>query len=139
MSPAGSKKQRDVSANSKLASVAVLPVRVQPKDTLVPAGIAPRERKSDARGEATVVRDGDRRVASGCLWDACEALLASHHDPESLPRALDALRAAFECDGVALHAMDAKGHLEPWCARGEWESGAGDLRPCMGVPLFRGR
>ena len=32
-----------------------------------------------------------------------------------------------------------QGKLEPWCARGEWESAAGDLRECMGVPLFRGR
>lgn len=99
----------------------------------------PRERKNDARGTVEVPRGGDRRAASGCLWDACEALLASQADPGALPRALDALLAAFECDGVALHAIDAKGRVEPWCARGEWEAVAGDLRDCMGVPLFHGR
>lgn len=119
--------------------MAPLQVRVRPKDVGVLAEGAPGERKGDSRGEVVVARGGDRRAASGCLWDACEALLASHHDPEALPRALDALKAAFECDGVALHAMDAKGNLEPWCARGSWESAVAELRPCMGVPLFRGR
>ena len=100
---------------------------------------APRERKGDAERTAEASRQGDRRAASGCLWDACEALLASHHDPEALPRALDQLQTAFECEGVSLHAMDRKGRLEPWCARGDWEASIGDLRECMGVPLFRGR
>lgn len=139
MSQAGSKKRQDVSVNSKRALVALLPVRVQPKDGSVQAETTPRERKGDSQSPVVVERAGDRRLASGCLWDACEALLASHHDADALPRALDALRTAFECDGVALHAMDRKGNLEPWCARGDWETGAGDLRPCMSVPLFRGR
>ena len=104
----------------------------------VPPGHGPRERKSDERGAVAVPRLGDRRAASGCLWDACEALLSSA-DPRSVERALDQLRAVFECDGVALHAIGVKGHLEPWCARGEWQTQAGDLRECMGVPLFRGR
>ncbi|MEO5988627.1 MAG: sensor domain-containing diguanylate cyclase [Candidatus Eisenbacteria bacterium] len=119
--------------------MARLPIPVQRRGDGAPAEATPRERKGDARADVAAPRVGDRRAASGCLWDACEALLASHQDPESLLRALDALRTVFECDGVALHAMDAKGRLEPWCARGDWESGAGDLRPCMGVPLFRGR
>ena len=99
----------------------------------------PRERKDDARGTVEVPRGGDRRAASGCLWDACEALLGSQADPAALAKALDALRAAFECDGIALHAVGPNGKLDPWCARGEWQTGAGDLRPCMGVPLFHGR
>ena len=84
-------------------------------------------------------RLADRRAASGCLWDACEALLGSHADPEALPRALDSLLAAFDCDGVALHAVGPQGRLEPWCARGDWQGAVGDLRECIGVPLFRGR
>jgi diguanylate cyclase (GGDEF)-like protein len=99
----------------------------------------PRERKHDAPGTVEVSRAGDRRVASGCLWDACEALLASQADPEALPRSLDSLLAAFECDGVALHAIGPQGRLEPWSARGNWQAIAGDLRECIGVPLFRGR
>lgn len=98
----------------------------------------PRERKGDARGGAEAPRQGDRRAASGCLWDACEAILSSHVDDAALERALDALLQAFECDGVALHVRNAANELEPWCARGEWERGAGDLRQAMSVPLQRG-
>lgn len=99
----------------------------------------PHERKGDARTSTAVQSHGDRRVASGCLWDACEALLSSYADPSALERALDALLAAFDCEGVALHAATSEGTLEPWCARGAWERGPGDLREAMGVPLFRGR
>lgn len=99
----------------------------------------PLERKGDARGAEAAPRRDDRRAASGCLWDACEALLASLSDPEALPKALDSLRTAFDCDGVALHAVSPEGPLEPWCARGDWQSVPGDLRECIGTPLFRGR
>jgi diguanylate cyclase (GGDEF)-like protein len=103
----------------------------------------PRERKGDARpadgSPAHPPRLGDRRAASGCLWDACEALLSSTADPAALERALDALLTAFECDGAALHVRDEDGALETWCARGAWERPAGDLREAMCVPLFRGR
>jgi diguanylate cyclase (GGDEF)-like protein len=98
----------------------------------------PRERKGDTRPATQVPRRADRRAASGCLWDACEALLSSHAEPAALERALDALVAAFECDGVALHALSAEGTLDPWCARGAWERAAGDLREALGVPLYRG-
>lgn len=98
----------------------------------------PNQRKGDPRG-VEIPRAGDRRAASGCLWDACAAILASQADEQALVRALDSLRAAFDCDGVSLHVIGPQGKLEPWCARGEWESAAGDLRECMGVPLFRGR
>jgi diguanylate cyclase (GGDEF)-like protein len=98
----------------------------------------PRERKGDARSASDGARRDDRRAASGCLWDACEALLSSQADPTALERALDALLAAFDCEGVALHALAGDGTLEPWCARGAWERGAGDLREALGVPLFRG-
>lgn len=101
--------------------------------------LEPRERRGDTPGEARVPRPGDRRAASGCLWDACEALLASQADPEALPRALDSLLAAFDCDGVALHAIGPQGRLEPWSARGNWQATVRDLRECIGVPLFRGR
>ena len=99
----------------------------------------PRERKGDARTASEAPRFADRRAASGCLWDACEALLSSHAEPAALDRALDALLAAFECDGVALHAVSAEGTLDPWCARGAWVRRAGDLREALGVPLYRGR
>lgn len=104
-----------------------------------PAHSGPLERKGDERGPAETPRRDDRRVASGCLWDACEALLASLSDPEALPAALDSLRTAFGCDGVALYALSPEGVLEPWCARGDWQSAPGDLRECVGTPLFRGR
>jgi len=75
----------------------------------------PRERKGDARpadgSPAHPPRLGDRRAASGCLWDACEALLSSTADPAALERALDALLTAFECDGAALHVRDEDGAL----------------------------
>jgi diguanylate cyclase (GGDEF)-like protein len=118
--------------------VAPLPTRARPEPAQQPAA-GPRDRKGDARGAVEVPRGTDRRAASGCLWDACEALLAAHAEPEALPRALDSLLAAFACDGVALHAVGTGGTLEPWCARGDWQTSPGDLRECMGVPLFRGR
>jgi diguanylate cyclase (GGDEF)-like protein len=103
----------------------------------------PRERKGDARpadGDAAPApRLGDRRAASGCLWDACEALLSSTADASALERALDALLTAFECDAAALHARSEEGELETWCARGDWERAPGDLREAMSVPLHRGR
>jgi diguanylate cyclase (GGDEF)-like protein len=77
----------------------------------------------------------ERRRASRSLWTACEALLSVGDAP--LHRALDQLRAAFDCDGAALYAIGSSGTLEPWCARGEWRTTAGDLRDCMSVPLFR--
>jgi len=84
-------------------------------------------------------RAGDRRAASSCLWDACEALLSTTADESALERALDALLAAFDCDGAALHARSEDGELETWCARGDWEREPGDLREAMCVPLQRGR
>jgi len=119
--------------------VAVLPRPARPESPAARAESLPRERKGDARPAAGVPRGLDRRAASGCLWNACEALLASHADPEALPRSLDSLLAAFGCDGVALHAVGIQGRLEPWCARGRWQATPGDLRECIGVPLFRGR
>jgi diguanylate cyclase (GGDEF)-like protein len=119
--------------------VAALPTSERPDKADRRAHAGPLERKSDAPGAAETPRRDDRRAASGCLWDACEALLASLSDPEALPQALDSLRTAFDCDGVALHAISPAGELEPWCARGDWQSVAGDLRECIGTPLFRGR
>jgi diguanylate cyclase (GGDEF)-like protein len=119
--------------------VARLPLPKPPSSKRARDLSTPSDRKGDARGVVETPRVADRRAASGCLWDACEALLASHADPEALPRALDSLLAAFDCDGVALHAVGPQGHLEPWCARGDWQAKAGDLRECIGVPLFRGR
>jgi diguanylate cyclase (GGDEF)-like protein len=101
--------------------------------------MVPSDRKGDRRGTVEMPRVADRRAASGCLWDACEALLSSHADPEALPRALDSLLSAFDCAGVALHAIGPQGRLEPWCARGDWQTVHGDLRECIGVPLFHGR
>jgi len=80
----------------------------------------------------------ERRRASRSLWSACEAMLGAGADPRALGRALDALRDAFECDGVSLHALAPNGDIEPWCARGEWQARPGDLRGCLSVPLFRG-
>lgn len=85
-----------------------------------------------------VPRRDDRRAASGCLWDACEALLSAQGDPRALAHSLDALQRAFDCAGVALHVIGPRGVLDPWCARGDWDTRSGDLRECMGVPLFRG-
>jgi diguanylate cyclase (GGDEF)-like protein len=119
--------------------VAALPTSARPDAGAKRAHVGPLERKGDAQGTAAVPRRDGRRAASGCLWDACEALLASSSDPRALPQALDSLRSAFDCDGVALHALSPDGALEPWCARGDWQSVAGDLRECIGTPLFRGR
>jgi diguanylate cyclase (GGDEF)-like protein len=105
---------------------------------------APREvtpaAATDVRVRARDPEDAlhDRRRASRSLWAACEALLGAQTDPRSLGRALDALRAAFDCDGAALHALSPAGALEPWCARGDWLAKPGDLRDCLTVPLFRG-
>ena len=109
--------------------------------------MASRESGTEARGgrgaEPTSADtrpiDGpvERRRASRSLWAACEALLSAA-DPKALNRSLDRLREAFECDGVALHALGPSGALEPWCARGAWRTTPGDLRDCMSVPLFRG-
>ena len=52
----------------------------------------PNQRKGDPRG-VEIPRAGDRRAASGCLWDACAAILASQADEQALVRALDSLRA----------------------------------------------
>ena len=138
MSPAESRKRPPGSGTSKGSSVAAFPGRTpRSGSTADPAG--PRERKGDPRtGEATPQR-ADRRAASGCLWDACEALLSTHAEPEALERALDALRRAFDCDSVALHVRAAAGELETWCACGDWERTPGDLREAMSVPLHRGR
>lgn len=119
--------------------MAALPTSARPEAAAKGAHTGPLERKGDEPGVAPASRRDDRRAASGCLWDACEALLASLSDPQALPQALDSLRAAFDCDGVALHALSPEGGLEPWCARGEWQSVPGDLRECIGMPLFRGR
>ena len=97
----------------------------------------PRDRKGDTPGATDEPRI-DRRAASGCLWDACEALLSSRFEAAALERALDALVTAFDCDGVAVFALGDSGLLEPWCARGTWEREHGDLRQAMSVPLFRG-
>ncbi|HYM81482.1 MAG TPA: GGDEF domain-containing protein [Candidatus Limnocylindria bacterium] len=59
-------------------------------------------------------------------------------EPRALHRALDALLAAFDGDGVAVHVADESGRLEPWCARGQWRSRPGDLRACLSVSLNRG-
>ncbi len=81
---------------------------------------------------------GERRRASRSLWSACEALLGGTVDPRALERALNALREAFDCDAVALHARAGDGAIEPWLASGPWSLAPGDLRDCVSVPLFRG-
>jgi diguanylate cyclase (GGDEF)-like protein len=109
-----------------------------PRDrNAAPAMTTPRDRKGDAPSSSAAPRT-DRRAASGCLWDACEALLSSRFEAAALERALDALVTAFDCDGVALHGLGDAGLLEPWCARGAWDRSHGDLRQAMSVPLFRG-
>jgi len=80
----------------------------------------------------------ERRRASRSLWRACEALLSALADPRSLPRALEDLRAAFDCDAVVLRARGPAGTIEPWQACGEWSTAPGDLRDCLTVPLLRG-
>jgi diguanylate cyclase (GGDEF)-like protein len=104
-----------------------------------------RERRGDAarnqdEGATTAgVSPGlERRRASRALWSACEALLSATIEPRALNRALDALQRAFDCQGVALHALGPSGEIEPWCARGAWKTSPGDLRACVSVPLFRG-
>jgi diguanylate cyclase (GGDEF)-like protein len=92
-----------------------------------PPGDAARSGDADARG-------GGRR-ASQSLWAACEALLSA--EPRAMTRALDALASAFECDGVAIHALAPGGTLDPLCARGAWRRRPGDLRACLSVPLVR--
>jgi diguanylate cyclase (GGDEF)-like protein len=87
-----------------------------------------RSGDADARGR--------RRRASHSLWAACEALLSS--EPRAMARALDALALAFDCEGVAIHALSPGGTLDPLCARGEWRLRPGDLRACLSVPLVRG-
>ena len=126
--------------------MATFPAAAQRKTGTRSAEGGPRDRKSDRRGAAVAedvpvvaARPGDRRAASGCLWDACEALLSAPADPQAHPRALDSLLLAFDCEGVSLHAFGPSGQLEPWCARGDWANVPGELRECMGVPLFRGR
>jgi diguanylate cyclase (GGDEF)-like protein len=113
---------------------------------------APRERRGDsspstesdgatarARADAQAVPPTvERRRASRSLWQACEALLSASNDPSAVQGALDQLRDAFDCDGVALHAIGPTGTIDPWCARGEWRSIPGDLRDCISVPLLRG-
>jgi diguanylate cyclase (GGDEF)-like protein len=81
---------------------------------------------------------GARRRASRSLWSACEALLGAG-EPRAFSRALDRLSEAFDCEAVALHVVSPIGKLEPWCARGAWQTASGDLRSCLSVPLFRSR
>lgn len=104
---------------------------------------APREVTEVTNGADVRRRDSgdalhERRRASRSLWQACEALLGIPADAKALNRALDALRVAFDCDGVSLHALAPSGKLEPWCARGDWQPKIGDLRDCLTAPLFRG-
>lgn len=138
MSPAEFKKRQRGSGTSKGSSVAPFTGRTKPSAPASSDAHGPRERKSDAGSAAGSPRRADRRAASGCLWDACEALLSAPAEPEALERALEALRSAFDCDGVALHALSPEGTLDPCCACGEWERSPGDLREALGVPLFRG-
>lgn len=99
----------------------------------------PLGRRGDAARPAPEAGPSEaRRRASRSLWAAVEALLSAGAEPRALPRALDTLRRAFDCDGVALHALGPSGALEIRCARGDWQGRAGDLRDCMSVPLFRG-
>jgi len=139
VSPAESRKRPPGSGTSKGSSVAAFPGRTPRNAQADPGPPQPRERKGDARTEDTTSLRADRRAASGCLWSAVEGLLSSHAEPQALERALEALRRAFECDGVALHVRGEKGELETWCAIGDWERKPGDLREAMGVPLTRGR
>jgi len=91
------------------------------------AAVPGRSGDADARGQ--------RRRASRSLWAACEALLSA--EPRAMSRALDALAHAFDCEGVAIHAVAPTGVLDPLCARGEWRLSPGDLRACLSVPLHR--
>jgi diguanylate cyclase (GGDEF)-like protein len=107
------------------------------RDARFPQGPEPPEATAVRRRDPEEARF-ERRRASRSLWAACESLLGVPADARSLARALESLREAFECDGVALHAQSPTGGLEPWCARGAWQARAGDLRDCLSVPLFRG-
>ncbi len=104
-----------------------------------PATGTERERSSDrAPGAAVSAAALERRRASRSLWQACESLLSASADPRQLGRALETLRGAFGCDGVALHVRGPEGAIEPWCARGRWQTPAGDLRDCVSMPLLSG-
>jgi len=110
------------------------------------AAADPRGRATDRESTGGVPAEGGsgpapleaRRRASRSLWLACETLLSAATDPGALGRALETLRRAFDCDGVALHALGPGGAIEPWCARGRWEAVPGDLRDCISVPLLHG-
>jgi diguanylate cyclase (GGDEF)-like protein len=93
-------------------------------------------RRGDTPAETTAVGAVERRRASRSLWAACEALLVAP-DGKAMNKALDQMREAFDCDGVAVHALGPDGTIHPWCARGDWQTNAGDLRDCMSVPLMR--
>ncbi len=100
-----------------------------------PAPDDARLRASDRAPGALVPAALERRRASRSLWQACETLLSASADPRQVGRALETLRGAFDCDGVALHVRGAGGALEPWCARGRWQTRPGDLRDCVSMPL----
>jgi diguanylate cyclase (GGDEF)-like protein len=130
----GSRERSSGSARSKSPTSARPPRTADRAVAAATAAALPQGR----RGDSPVAEGPNaRRRASRFLWSACEALLGAS-EPRTLNRALDALRSAFECDGVALHAVGPSGAIEPWCARGSWQTGAGDLRDCMSVPLARG-
>jgi diguanylate cyclase (GGDEF)-like protein len=105
-----------------------------PRDgTARPGGRATDVRRADREGGSAA---GGRRSASRSLWEACEALLSAGSEAAALDRALVSLCAAFDCAGVALHALGRSGLLEPWCATDGWEVRPGDLRASVSVPLF---
>lgn len=136
----GSKTQWRVFASSKRGSTPTVPSRARRSRASLAAapptgGDGLATRRSDAGTPDTAV---DRRRASQFLWSACEAMLSPAAEPRSLQRALMSLIRAFDCDGVALHAIGPSGAIEPWCARGAWRTAAGDLRGCLSVPLMRG-
>jgi diguanylate cyclase (GGDEF)-like protein len=118
------RERRDPGSRSRRGDA---PPKSAPPDELV---------GDDAAATQRVDGPVERRRASRSLWSACEALLAAP-EPRALNRALDQLREAFDCDGVALYGLGASGELEPWNARGAWRTVPGDLRDCMSVPLFR--
>ena len=105
-----------------------------PRSTDAAAPVRAGDRAPGRAGEPHAAR----RRASRSLWLACETLLSAAAEPGALGRALETLRRAFDCDGVALHALGPAGAIEPWCARGRWEAVPGDLRDCISVPLLRG-
>ena len=65
-------------------------------------------------------------------------MLSDPSDRRRVRGALEILRRAFGCDGVAIHALGPAGMIEPFCALGDWRIAPGDLRDCMTVPLLRG-